>query len=112
MVYIYNNDLGLLSTRVGYLDYTGDAGNGYRLNLPVGVTFDNLSYALGYITIPDGYIIEPRFPTIIGTINTEPNMIVNISSIRRYGDNCILVQLDKTYTGSLEIAIGIRVVKQ
>lgn len=39
-------------------------------------------------------------------------MIVNISSIRRYGDKYILVQLDKTYTGTLEIAIGIRVVKQ
>lgn len=99
-----------------YLDYTGDDLNGLRMNLPVNFTFNNNSYASGYIEIPDGYIISEKYPTIIGTVNYCTNgsdsfFGNNICYINRQTDNSLILQLNKNYNGTLILGIGVRLDK-
>lgn len=112
-----NNDLDSFDNirlRVKYLDYCGD--DGLRMNLPVIFTFNNNSFANGYINIPDGYIISEKYPTIIGTVNyctdgSDSFFGNSICYINRQTNKSLILQLNKNYNGTLILGIGVRLDK-
>ena len=106
------SDIDTLKTRVGYLDYCGANGDGYRINCPCQVAFNGNSYGIANLSsfIPDGYQIDVDFPTIIATLNTTSGLI-SIASCKRYSASQIYVQLNQNCTESLTIAFGVRLRK-
>ncbi len=96
--------------RVRYLIYGND--NSLRINLPVEFTFNGTFYSASDINIPNGYEIDPDYPTIQATINSDSiDNLPTISSVNRLHGTAITVYLNKNYTGTLRLAIGIKLSK-
>lgn len=107
-----NSIISSLRKRVGYIDYSGEDGDGYRINFPQNANFTGLNYVavdIGW-AIPDGYVIDPDFPTIQCTINTS-NVMYGVKNCSYYHGTALLIELTGNYTGQLGFAIGVRLRK-
>lgn len=107
-----NSDYEELRLRVGYLDYCGKDDNGYRINIPCNVGFNNISYTAVDISefIPNGYQIDPEFPTIQATMNAK-NVAAVLRCVSRYHSTAILFELNQNHTGTINFAVGVRLRK-
>ena len=109
-----NSDYEALLLRVGYLDYCGENGDGYRINIPANITLNDEAYKVVDISkfFPTGYNIDKDFPTIQATINSRTTATLPaISYCQRYSGGQVLIHFTNNLTGDLSLAIGVRLKK-
>ena len=102
-----NSNLDELGRR---LDNTAGITNAIRRTSVYSVSFNNISYAVLNLDIPEGYTL-PTWCMAIGSINVASGLPV-ISKINRYSDTQLLIGLNQNVNETLEITLQYTVVKK
>ena len=94
----------------GHLDSIAGITGAIRFTGVYSVSFNNISYAVVNLNIPEGYTL-PTWCMAIGSINVASGLPV-ISKITKYSDTQLLVHLNENVNETLEIMIQYTIVKK